>query len=79
MLQQRLRLMPEDAISGVLSHGDYEYKNHWVTAFVPQQKLVIFNGSLRARLSHILKYRLHPLLSGIRIPRVRGREKAKAS
>jgi len=79
MLQQRLRLMPEDAISGVLSHGDYEYKNHWVTAFVPQQKLVIFNGSLRARLSYILKYRLHPLLSGIRIPRVQGREKAKAS
>ncbi len=69
MLQQRFRLMPEESILRVLSHGDYDHEKHWVTVFVLQQKLVVFNGSFRARLSHFSKYRLQTVLTRIRGPR----------
>jgi CelD/BcsL family acetyltransferase involved in cellulose biosynthesis len=65
MLQERFRLMPEDSISRVLSHGDYDYKKHWVTAYVSQQKLVIFNANFRARLSHFSQYRLRAWLNRV--------------
>jgi CelD/BcsL family acetyltransferase involved in cellulose biosynthesis len=65
MLQERFKLMPDDSISRVLSHGDYDYKKHWVTTYVTQQRLVIFNATFRARLGHFLHYRLRGWLSRV--------------
>jgi hypothetical protein len=50
--------LAQSGIRGVLSHGEYEYKERWATEFVDQTSLFILTRTLRARLSGFLKFRL---------------------
>lgn len=66
MLQEILKRLAEQGLSGVLSHGNYEYKRHWASEWVPQTRLLIFGRGWRSRLSHFAKFSLQPGVARLR-------------
>jgi CelD/BcsL family acetyltransferase involved in cellulose biosynthesis len=66
MLQEILKGFPEQKIVGMLSHGDYDYKRHWASEFVPQTRLLVFDRGWRGRLGHFAKFQLQPWISRLR-------------
>lgn len=65
LLQEVFKDLTQRGIHSVLSHGDYDYKKHWASAFIPQTKLLVFNRSLKARLSYFAKFHLQKKLPWI--------------
>ena len=70
LLQEVLKDLAQRGIRSVMSHGDYNYKKHWASAFIPQSKLLIFNRSMRAKLSCFAKVHLQKRF--VRMQRVLG-------
>ena len=68
LIQELLRRLPADGIRRLVSHGDYEYKRYWASAFVPQTRAIIFCPGVRAALAYAVRYRVPELLNRFRKP-----------
>jgi CelD/BcsL family acetyltransferase involved in cellulose biosynthesis len=61
LMQRMLQALAATGVHSVISHGAHEYKRHWATAFVPQQRLFLFPHTVRASATRLLRFRLAPL------------------
>jgi CelD/BcsL family acetyltransferase involved in cellulose biosynthesis len=62
LLQEVFKVLPDSGIHLVVSHGDYIYKERWATEIVPQKTICIFGRSIRAALSHAMKFKVQNFL-----------------
>lgn len=58
LLHEVLKYLPESGIHTVLSHGGYDYKSRWASRIVPQKTICVFGGGWRARLAHLVGFKL---------------------
>lgn len=61
LMQQTLKRLADARVRMVVSHGAHDYKRHWATAFVPQQRIFIFASRPLAAATRLVRFRLHPL------------------
>ena len=56
LMLQTLRLLPEDGVHTVVSHGAHDYKTRWASAFVPLVRVYLFAPGPIGRLSRIARF-----------------------
>jgi CelD/BcsL family acetyltransferase involved in cellulose biosynthesis len=56
-----LEALEKVGVHTVVSHGAHDYKKHWASAFVPQQRLFLFARGPRATATRFVRFRLLPL------------------
>ena len=61
LMQQTLKRLADANVRTVVSHGAHDYKRHWATAFVPQQRMFIFASHPLAAAARLVRFRLQPL------------------
>ena len=61
LMQQTLKRLADANVRTVVSHGAHDYKRHWATAFVPQQRIFIFASRPLAAATRLVRFRLQPL------------------
>ena len=64
-LQKIFERLASQGVHTVISDGGYAYKRHWASSFVPQSQILVFNRTLRGRLSAFLKLKVKPQLARI--------------
>jgi len=61
LTQKVLEMLPDEGVQTMVSHGAHEYKKHWATRFVPQQRVFLFAPGVRGRAARFVRFGLHPL------------------
>jgi CelD/BcsL family acetyltransferase involved in cellulose biosynthesis len=61
LTQRMLQGLAADGIHTVVSHGAHEYKRHWSTAFLPQERAFLFAPGLKAMATRVVRFGLQPL------------------
>ena len=61
LTQQLLEQLAGEGVHTMVSHGAHEYKKHWATRFVPQQRVFLFAPSLKASATRFVRFGLQPL------------------
>ena len=61
LTQTVLDMLADEGVHTMVSHGAHEYKKHWATRFVPQQRVFLFAPNVRASATRFVRFRLHPL------------------
>lgn len=68
LMQRTLENFAAAGIHTVVSHGAHEYKKHWASEFVPQQRAFLFAPTVRARATRMIRFSLRPLLERFGAP-----------
>ena len=63
LIVEVLKLLPQQGVHTVVSHGDHEYKRFWASAFVNDTRAFIFRPSPRAQISRLMRFKVLPLFS----------------
>ena len=66
LMQQALQQLAAAGVHTVVSHGAHEYKHHWATALVPQQRVFLFAPGPRATATRFVRFGLQPLWRRLR-------------
>jgi CelD/BcsL family acetyltransferase involved in cellulose biosynthesis len=61
LMQRTLDTFAAAGVHTAVSHGAHEYKKHWASAFVPQQRAFLFAPTLRGRATRMIRFSLRPL------------------
>jgi hypothetical protein len=60
-MQRTLQTLADAQVHTVISHGAHDYKRHWATAFVPQQRMFLFSPRPLAAAARLIRFHLQPL------------------
>jgi CelD/BcsL family acetyltransferase involved in cellulose biosynthesis len=61
LMQRTLESFAAAGVHTAVSHGAHEYKRHWSSAFVPQQRAFLFAPTLRGRATRMIRFALRPV------------------
>jgi CelD/BcsL family acetyltransferase involved in cellulose biosynthesis len=61
LMQRTLQALAGAHVHTVISHGAHEYKRHWATAFVPQQRMFLFSPRPFAAAARLVRFHLQPI------------------
>ena len=61
LTQRTLQRLAADGVHTVVSHGAHEYKQHWATRLVPQQRVYLFAHAPKAAATRFVRFSLLPL------------------
>jgi CelD/BcsL family acetyltransferase involved in cellulose biosynthesis len=61
LMQRTLQTLADAQVHTVISHGAHDYKRHWATAFVPQQRMFLFSPRPLAAAARLVRFHLQPL------------------
>ena len=66
LMHELLKILSQNNIHTVISHGDRDYKKNWVTAFIARYRIFIFNNGFKSKLSHLIKFKIPRKITQIR-------------
>ena len=61
LMQRTLETLADEHVHTLISHGAHDYKRHWATAFVPQQRMYLFSRRPFAAAARLVRFHLQPL------------------